>query len=179
MIYFTSDTHFHHKNVISYSNRPYLTVEHMNSAMIHNWNIVVKPKDTVYHLGDFCLSNRPDDWKDIRKQLNGTIHLIKGNHDKKNTIKACRSLFESVSDIKEVKHDGYRLVLCHYPLESWNRMHYGVGHLHGHCHGTLKSEKQWRIDVGVDCHDYRPVSFDEVVELIGLQKLINIRSRGL
>ena len=60
MIFFTSDTHFNHKAIISYCSRPFESVEEMNDRLIDNWNQVVKPSDTVYHLGDFDISS---EWK--------------------------------------------------------------------------------------------------------------------
>ena len=52
MIYFISDTHFYHHRILEYTNRPFDRIEDMNETIIENWNKVVTPKDTVYHLGD-------------------------------------------------------------------------------------------------------------------------------
>ena len=79
-IYVTSDTHFNHKNIIEYCNRPYSSVEEMNKAIIDNWNSVVKDEDTVYVLGDFCLGGK-EAIKELCSQLKGHKILIKGNHD--------------------------------------------------------------------------------------------------
>lgn len=78
--YFTSDEHYGHRNIIEYAGRPFKSVEEMDAALVFNHNRVVRPCDTVYHLGDFC-------WSDTRvgnylAQLNGTHVLIPGNHDK-------------------------------------------------------------------------------------------------
>ena len=77
-IYVTSDTHFNHKNIIEYCNRPYSSVEEMNKAIIDNWNSVVKDEDTVYVLGDFCLGGK-EAIKELCSQLKGHKILIKGN----------------------------------------------------------------------------------------------------
>lgn len=78
-IYFTSDLHFGHKNVIPYCNRPYKDLEEMHEAIITIWNETVKEGDTVYVLGDFSLNKR---WsQDITPLLNGNKILISGNHD--------------------------------------------------------------------------------------------------
>ncbi len=88
MYYFTSDNHFFHANIIKYCNRPFTSMEEMNLVMIRNWNEIVTPDDTVFHIGDFglCKSseapNAPKDpFKFIRNQLNGNIIFIAGNHD--------------------------------------------------------------------------------------------------
>ncbi len=79
MVFFTSDHHFYHTNVIKYCDRPYDEVEFMNEDLCERWNQVVKPEDTVYHLGDFSMAFRPVEF--IPQRLNGTIYLIPGNHD--------------------------------------------------------------------------------------------------
>lgn len=80
-IFFTSDTHFGHKNIIRYSDRPFRDVTHMNEMLVHNWNSVVTPADTVYHLGDVALGPI---WESLEyiNRLNGRKVLVTGNHDR-------------------------------------------------------------------------------------------------
>lgn len=86
--FLTSDTHFWHTNIIGYCDRPYTKLDGqpdvmaMNKGMVENWNKIVGPRDTVYHLGDFGFGP-PAKLIEARRQLNGKIILIKGNHDKK------------------------------------------------------------------------------------------------
>ncbi len=80
-IYVISDTHFNHKNIIDYCNRPFKDIDEMNNTIIYNWNRIVKKDDIVYHLGDFFLGSKFD-LKDIVDRLNGAIYLIRGNHDR-------------------------------------------------------------------------------------------------
>ena len=88
MIYFTSDTHFNHKNIVEFCNRPFRTLDGhadlqaMNRAIIQAWNSRVQPGDVVYHLGDFGMGSWKE-WKALREKLNGSIILISGNHDRK------------------------------------------------------------------------------------------------
>lgn len=83
MIYFISDTHFNHSNIIEYCNRPFNDIKEMNDTLINNWNSVVKKDDIVYHLGDFALADE-EKLKELYSKLNGTIILIRGNHDGKS-----------------------------------------------------------------------------------------------
>lgn len=79
--FFTSDTHFGHKNIIKYSERPFSDFETMDSAIIKNWNRVVGDTDVVYHLGDVALG-LSDRWDWILNSLNGYKILVVGNHDR-------------------------------------------------------------------------------------------------
>lgn len=157
-IWYTSDTHFGHANIIQYCCRPFSSADEMNDTMITNWNSVVRRGDTVFHLGDFGFA----DWnvlKGIRSRLNGEIVLVPGNHDRRYKLKEA---FTVVDHIHEVKDNGQRVVLSHYPILSWNAAYHGAVHLHGHCHGTIKPTSK-RIDVGVDCWNFTPVMLDQVM----------------
>lgn len=169
-IFFCSDTHFGHANIINYSNRPYSDVEEMNEALIKNWNQVVGKNDTVYHLGDFAFMPY-DKFKNLLWRLNGYIHFMRGNHDKmidqhKQDILRVGKIV-SIQDYKEIKVAGKMIVLFHYGQRVWNKSHHGSIHLYGHSHGSLPPFGR-SVDVGVDCkeitHEYRPVSLDEVLD---------------
>ena len=82
-VFFTSDTHFYHGNIIRFCNRPFKDVEMMNETIISNWNNTVGQDGIVFHLGDFCLGGSAE-WSKILDRLNGKIYLIMGNHDLKN-----------------------------------------------------------------------------------------------
>ncbi len=77
-LFFTSDTHFNHTNILQYCNRPFKTVDQMNETIITNWNNVVGPDDVIFHLGDFCLGGA-EEWNKILDRLNGRIYLVLGN----------------------------------------------------------------------------------------------------
>ena len=65
-LFFTSDHHFGHKNILKFSNRPFTNVQEMDEIMIQKWNEKVQPEDEVYHLGDFGLSSSGKIEKNIR-----------------------------------------------------------------------------------------------------------------
>lgn len=182
MIYFTADLHFGHAKVIEFCNRPFTNVETMEHGLISNWNKIVRPQDTVYVLGDFSFCKRQHTTY-IISQLNGKIIFIKGNHDHKKNFPTGTEMPEMLT-IKvtsdELKLRKKNITLCHYPLAIWNKRQYGAWHLHGHSHGTFipsnnQSDHHFEgldknmffkanniLDVGVDVHNYRPISLSEV-----------------
>lgn len=162
-IFFTSDTHFGHKNIIRYCNRPFSSVEEMDVAMIERWNEVVGPSDTVYHLGDFSINNQSA--QKYVGRLNGEIHLILGNHDKK--VKMLRPAFASINHYLELRYKSNPdIILFHYAMTVWNKKHHGAWHLYGHSHGNLPDQMNKSIDVGVDTNNFYPYHFDEVARIL-------------
>lgn len=165
-IFFTADTHYGHYNVIKYSNRPFKDCIEMDSAMIEAWNSRVGSEDTVYHLGDFSF-RRTEYTTDIIRALNGKIHLILGNHDRKMRPEI-RKLFASVNYYADLTIDNQFIVMSHYPMVTWHGSSRNSWMLHGHCHGNLQANKtssSKRMDVGVDTNTmYAPWSFEEVSE---------------
>lgn len=160
--WFTSDTHFGHANVIKYCDRPFSSVEEMDEAIVTNWTSVIRPDDDVYHLGD-VMFHRGERVGQILSRLTGRIHLIRGNHDHHSFLRDHHKRFVSIEKLDEVRIDGTTIVLCHFPMLSWNKSHHGSWHLHGHCHGKLPDDPGfYRLDVGVDPHAFRPLSFDDV-----------------
>ena len=156
-LYFTSDTHWGHSAVLGFGRRPFGSVEEMNAQMIVEWNQAVPKNARVFHMGDVSFMGTAKT-AEVLSQLNGKIHLIEGNHDRHMT-KVCRSFFQSIEQMKELKIEGNRIVLCHFPLESWHNMHYGAWHLHGHTHGSLPGFGR-RLDVGMDAlRFWHPISY--------------------
>jgi len=160
MIWFTSDTHFNHKNIIKYCKRPFASVEEMNETLIQNWNNVVSNKDTIYHLGDFCFGVPYP----FLGRLNGKIKIISGSHD--FIVKDNHLCYGNLLEIEvNILNKNQLIVLCHYSMRSWNKSHYGSWHLYGHHHGGL-APHGLSFDVGVDTNDFYPYSLDEVARKI-------------
>jgi len=156
MIFFTSDTHFDHRNILLYAKRPWATLEEMNEGLIANWNAVVGKGDTVYHLGDFAFKRHAY----FASRLNGQIVLIEGSHD--NMTAKDRKSFAWVGPM-HVVHGDPDIILCHYAMRVWPRSHYGTWHLFGHSHGNLPPWGK-SFDVGVDAWGlgYAPLSLATV-----------------
>jgi len=183
VIYFTSDTHFYHKNIISYCSRPWITVEDMNAGLIASWNNIVRDDDRVYHLGDFAFCGGAKA-RAIFDQLRGVKHLVAGNHDPKATrelpwasvrdyaeIKVELDVQDEEGNDKMVMHD---VILHHYLILSWNGMARGSWMLHGHCHGSLRDNGSLRMDVGVDPNYHRPVSVKTILNRMALRTVVPV-----
>ena len=161
---FTADTHFGHANIIRFCDRPFTDLFHMDETLIENWNRVVKPGQTVFHLGDFAFKASQSRAAVISHRLNGNIVLIQGNHDNPHTVR----LFDEVHDLAEVIVAGQRIVLCHYAMRVWPASHHGSWQLFGHSHGALPPMPgKMALDIGVDSWDYRPVRFDQIADAMG------------
>lgn len=133
-IYFTSDLHMRHKNILAFENRPFETLEKMNQGLIEIWNKTIKKNDTVFNLGDFCFGSY-EKWVEILEQLNGEIHHIKGNHDSLETLKKLKKsghLKEFYPVGHYMKSNKHVLHLTHYPMEVGMRPR--LWSLHGHIH---------------------------------------------
>ena len=161
-VFFTSDTHFYHGNIIRFCNRPFKDVEMMNETIISNWNDTVGQDDIVFHLGDFCLGGSAE-WTKILDRLNGKIYLIMGNHDLKMHIEVGKQ----------------RIYLNHYPFLCFDGGYKDVWQLFGHVHtrknntGIDAARLQYlyptQYDVGVDNNNFIPVSFEQVKRRIEKQ----------
>lgn len=166
MIWFTSDTHYHHTNIVRGVSRwtekgrcrDFATLEEHNEQIIKNINAVVMLGDTLYHLGDWSFGGIEQIWAFRRRLHCKDIHLILGNHDhhlehdkeipeyqrgdvtfghNNAELTHLQQFFSSVQHYKELHVNGRHIVLCHYAMRVWNKSHKGSIMLHGHSHGTL------------------------------------------
>jgi len=175
-VWFSADSHHGHANIIKYANRDFPDVETMDEVLIERWNSLVRPGDIVWHLGDFALT-KPEKVIEYRKRLTGQIHLILGNHDREKVVS--KAGFASINKLKTVKIGETILVLCHFAMRVWDRQHYGSCQLYGHSHGTLKDDPNLRsMDVGVDCHQFYPISLETVLGVMKTKSWIPIDHHG-
>jgi calcineurin-like phosphoesterase family protein len=118
-VFYTSDLHFRHENIIKFCNRPFTNADEMDAALIDKWNKKVALEDDVYIVGDYMYRSRIS-ISDYCKALNGHKHLIVGNHDApKLRNKANYEAFDSVDGALEITDEGRRVFLSHYPLMTW------------------------------------------------------------
>lgn len=160
----------------------------MNEELITRWNSVVSLTDTVYHLGDILFRTKgKESGTNILNRLNGRIFLILGNHDKHN-LKQFKDRFElwptgrwdeQLRKIKIEDSDApngiQEIVLCHYAMRTWEGSHHGKFHLHGHSHGSLEDiPTSLSFDVGVDCHNYYPISYERVKKIMSKKTFVPV-----
>ena len=178
-IFFVSDTHFQHENILKYCKRPFNTIEEHDEELIKRWNDIVPKDGIVFHLGDVAFGHNKR-VHEILEQLNGTIHLVIGNHDWKNIIEQQAWRFLSMNQQLKLKINNKNIILNHYPLLCFAGAWKGLnatwqlfGHVHsgpysdiGIDHQRLVNLFTTQYDVGVDNNDFRPVSFKDVSKII-------------
>ena len=137
MIRYIADMHFGYESIIAYDNRPFDSVEEMTEKMILNWNSTVSPDDLTYIIGDFA-SETPEECCSILERLSGKKVLITGNHDAPEAVSAMRGLLEDVTGYCEITDGIDHVVLCHYPILSFNAHQMSWCHLYGHVHSSYE-----------------------------------------
>lgn len=199
-IFFTSDWHIGHENVIKFSNRPYANVEEMHKVLIRNFNKQVPTTGVTYFLGDIGVSSTAAA-KAVLDQLNGLKILISGNHDKR-VYAMYNAGFDVVLQKAHIIITGELVSMTHCPMlgkyredttnmkggtpgDPWHgaskerydiftlEEHEGF-HLHGHIHspnkGRSKKIENKQFDVGIDANNYRPVHISEIESFIAKVK---------
>lgn len=165
--YFTSDTHFGAERTLELSRRPFLDVSSMDWSIVERWNTKVPPEAIVWHLGDFGD-------RSFLRYLNGKVRLVCGNYETKE--RKDRNL--DIPDfMDELMDDGFsrvylsnasttisitpekdiQLELVHEPLKAPQSGYTLFGHIHGR-----QMIKKFGLDVGVDCHNFTPLSTEDV-----------------
>ena len=191
--FLVADTHFSHTRAIELCGRPFLSVGEMDEALIRNWNSVVGPDDTVYHLGDCCMGQLADSLP-ILNRLNGRKLLVLGNHDRPSqayhhkTPEARAKWFARYQEYFPVMFEELRLdlgpngetvIFNHMPYADptfvdhayegrhaqFQPINEGRWLIHGHVHGAWKTKGK-QINVGVDVWGYAPVDLDVVINMM-------------
>lgn len=185
MIWFTSDTHFGHKNILKYesTSRPFVDTDAMDEIIIRNWNSVVDPEDTVFHLGDVAMGNIVESLPKVAR-LNGKKILVPGNHDRvwsgtKNPKHAgiYREVFDDIAPEQMflTLANGERVAMSHFPYAGdhttddrypeFRPVDEGLPLIHGHVH-SLWATNGRQFNVGVDVSGLTPVSEDTIIEWV-------------
>ncbi len=186
MIFFTSDTHYGHKNLVkgvtSWPDpsrcRDFKSVPEHDDFIVNKINSIVGQDDILYHLGDWSFGGYQNIKKFRERIICREIHLILGNHDEniEKQLDEYRDTFQSIQHYLEIKLDGSLIVLSHWPMKIWNKSHKGSWHLHGHCHNNLQPDDWWTsskrderrrtMDVGLDTNNLKPWSYSELKKIM-------------
>lgn len=170
MIFFTSDLHLGHANIIKIKNRPFADITEMDEALTDNINSICTSRDTLVILGDLAFRQSPEKTEEKLRQMNPKLVLVRGNHDADYD----RKYFLAVKDYLETGLYNRKVVMSHYPFLEWNGYFRKSLHLHGHQHNgpeynlQMREQGILRYDVGVDANDYKPVSALQIFEFFGL-----------
>lgn len=183
-IWFTSDLHFGHRNVIRFCDRPYEDEKDMGRSLIFNWNSVVGENDIVFVLGDTFWFNDSKSIKKVTNELNGEIYVLPGNHDEfehwdkvdASKVHLCQDVCVMWLDSEDNRWGKklYEIWMSHYPMMTWPHRENGAMQLFGHIHskeGRTGVDQDLplynnQLDVGCDYWNYYPVSFEEVLKKI-------------
>lgn len=137
MNYFIGDMHLGHAGSLIMDNRPFLSVEEMDDALIQNWNSRVTNRDTGFIVGDLTMKGETSAIQYL-KRLNGKKVLVKGNHDRVSTETA--KYYDEVTPYLEMQENGIKVIVCHYPMLFYNRQHTSAVMLYAHVHETKEYE---------------------------------------
>jgi len=188
-LWFTSDFHMGHTNMcrgvsnwsdLEQSTRDFPTVHEMNKQLITNINNNVAEDDILFQLGDFSFREPSKYRYAIRCQ---NIYALLGNHDKDIARnEKDQKLFLRVDDYVHLIVNGkINIILCHYPIASWDGIRRGSIHLHGHCHMSHENKLGVgkMMDVGVDGHlEYRPYELSEILNIMDKQPILSLMRKG-
>jgi calcineurin-like phosphoesterase family protein len=157
-IWFISDTHFGHENIIGYCSRPFTCAAEMDEVIVERWNRVVRPQDHVYHMGDVAMK-APQ--LAIVGRLNGHKRLIRGNHDIFDTRKYLYAGFDEIHGCRVLGN----VLFTHFPVhpESLGRF---LGNAHGHIHERPSPAGAY-VNLSVERIDYTPVTLETVIAMLG------------
>ena len=158
-----SDIHFGHNNIIGFSDRPFVGINHMTQCLIEYYNDYVQPDDVCIWVGDVSFHSSMET-NNILRMCNGYKILVVGNHDfDKKKVKQMD--FDEQHLIYQLNNEDQSFVLTHYPMENLPWPHFNV---HGHIHigGQLDWEKygEQMYNVNLEFHGYKPINFAQIIE---------------
>ncbi|MDO5705791.1 MAG: phosphoesterase, partial [Paracoccus sp. (in: a-proteobacteria)] len=158
--FFTADTHFSDDGTRRSFSRPFRDVMAMDAAMMAGL-APLGADDDLWIVGDFAACDTEDQRASARRvfdTISARKHLVRGNHDPEWVVRELP--WQSVDDLVEVSLDGRTVVLCHYPLATWNNVRRGAIHLFGHVHDRWPGG-EGQVNVGVDLWNFQPVTLDQ------------------
>ena len=181
MVYFTSDLHIGHDKDFIWRPRGFSSIEEHDTEIIKRWNNIITPEDTVYILGDLCMSENETEWNRVYKVLNGKKFIIWGNHDTNNKIIKYETEYNMtyLGFAYLYKYNKKKMFyLSHYPTYTTNYKDNKnpLINLFGHTHqkNNFFDNNPDMYHVGLDSHNCTPVSIEEIIKDIEEYKEKNI-----
>ena len=169
-IWFTSDWHLFHNNILKYDGRPFKNIDDMNDTIIKNHSPPnLGPKDHLFILGDLSFRDR-DNLNELLHRITAKKYFVVGNHDKPVWKQKFmdRHFSRYFAGYAELTVKQQMAVLSHYPFFTWNRSHKGSWHLFGHTHGQDASNPRLKthqtMNVGVMLNDYKPFNWNDIAD---------------
>lgn len=175
-IWFTSDLHFGHRNILKFCDRPWENTTQMEKGLIENWNNTVGNNDIVFVLGDTFWFNDSQHIRKTLSQLKGKdIYIIPGNHDEFESYhRVDNSRIHLCADVvvcwfTQEGKPKQEVWMSHYPMMTWPHRENGTWQLFGHIHSSITKTEgvdqdlplHWnQVDVGCDRWYYTPISLN-------------------
>ncbi len=161
-IWFASDHHLNHKNIIKYESRPFKDVDEMFQVILERHNSVVKTGDKVFFLGDFKLCSKKSELEVIQK-FNGGISIILGNHDRFKPSDYINAGFTWASRFPVLFDQ--RMILSHSPqpeeaLGKWFK------NIHGHLHHKDPPRPLDYFNCSMERISYLPIHYETIRKLV-------------
>ena len=158
-----SDYHYNHDNVIKFDQRPYNNVKLMNEDLIKQHNSITDDKSLTFLIGDIAMGKSVSEVVSYLHRMNGKKILIKGNHDfgflKDSSFRNC---FELIENYYAPSIEGTKVVMFHYPIWEWDKIHRGAIHLHGHTHKNIMPIPGKILNVGIMNNNYIPFRMTDI-----------------
>lgn len=196
MIWFTSDIHFGHQNILEYTDRPFVNINEHDEAIIDRYNNKVQQGDVCYFLGDIFFGCSTEKARDYLSRMRGTKILIKGNHDKNKDVWYYQVGFDVVLEQAQIRLGQKIVHLSHYPFEApwYKKIYYwiksrkyrnfkskkyrnipddGKWLLCGHVHTSRKIIAKRTLHIGLDAWDCYPISATEVLQTIDKEESLS------
>lgn len=191
MEYITSDLHLGHHKICGIdgfcsTRRHFATADAMNGEITRNWNSRVTNADTVYHLGDLCINLKPAEVYDLLMRLNGTVYLVKGNHDSSRYFKYLTNpdrnpvmpttkqpKFQTIPMGTIIKRNGIQYYLTHYP-QGLGQHRKTIRNLCGHIHENAAHDANV-LNVGIDSPEIGVRPFGQPVPLLEAMELLDTK----
>lgn len=180
MIFFTSDLHLGHTNIITLGHgRPFDSIQQHDRQLIQNINDTVAATDELWILGDFALHAKAETIRSYAGKINcRSIHLVLGNHDRANECLAAgcfATVRDYVANLNGIVGDRanatkWRACLMHYPILDWDGIRRGTLMLHGHIHSLPAKKGQPPEGPDGTQHDHTLVGYNEWCRLHGIAR---------